>query len=229
MPVGYSQFCPVAMASEILCTRWTTLVIREMLCGSTRFNELRRGVPRMSPTLLSKRLGELEAAGIVTSGKDESGYPSYRLTRAGEDLRPLIIGIGTWGQRWVESDLSLDNLDPELLIWDMHRCMDVDPLPKRRVCLQFVFSDLPRAKQDYWLLVDPESGVEACYIDPGFDVDLFSESSLRVMTAIWMGMDSVSGAISRSQLQLTGDRDIATNMQAWLGLSPFSTEPRMVS
>ena len=125
---GYSQFCPVAMASEILCSRWTTLIIREMLCGTTRFNDLRRGVPRMSPALLSKRLKELQTAGIIIASPNDSGIVEYRLSPAGEDLREVIMGLGFWGQRWVESDVSLKNLDPSLLMWDMRRHLIPDPL-----------------------------------------------------------------------------------------------------
>lgn len=225
---SYGQFCPISMASEILCARWTPLLIREFLCGSTRFNDLRRGVPRMSPSLLSKRLGELETVGVIQSFKNKQGTQEYRLTKAGEDLRPLIMGIGTWGQRWVETEVSLNNLDPELLIWDMHRCLNIAPLPARRVCLQFVFSNLPKARQNYWLLADPQSGVEACYADPGYDVDLFSESTLRTMTAIWMGLDTVERAIDEGRLELIGEREVITCMQEWLGLSPFAHEKRMV-
>ena len=225
---GYGQFCPIAMASEVLCTRWTPLLLRELLCGSTRFNDLRRGVPRMSPSLLSKRFGELEAAGVVATAVGDKGVKEYRLTQAGEELRPLVMGIGAWGQRWVESGISLNNLDPELLIWDMHRGLDVDPLPERRVCIQFVFGDLPVTRQNYWLLVDPQTGVEACYSDPGHEVDMYAESSLRTMTAIWMGLDTVERAIRDGRLNLTGAREIAARMQDWLGLSTFAQQERMV-
>ncbi len=104
---GYGQFCPVAMASEILCSRWTVPVLREMLCGSTRFNELRKGVPRMSPALLSQRLRELEAAGIVSRGTGPAGGTEYRLTRAGEELREVVETMGFWGQRWIDAEISL--------------------------------------------------------------------------------------------------------------------------
>lgn len=224
---SYGQFCPIAMASEVLCARWTPLLLRELLCGSTRFNDLRRGVPRMSPSLLSKRLGELEVAGVIHAVKGAKGVKEYCLTQAGEELRPLVMGIGAWGQRWVESEISLSNLDPELLIWDMHRGLNIDPLPKHRVCLQFVFGDLPATRQNYWLLVDPQSGVEVCYADPGYDVDLYSESSLRTMTAIWMGLDTVEKAVNDGRLDLTGPREIAARMQEWLGLSPFAQQKRM--
>jgi DNA-binding HxlR family transcriptional regulator len=126
---GYGQFCPVSMASEVLCSRWTTLVVREFLCGSTRFNELRRGLPKMSPALLSKRLKELEQSGVITVTRGANGASEYLLTAAGEELRPLIIGLGTWAQRWMESRLSLKNLDPSLLMWDMRRSLDTERLP----------------------------------------------------------------------------------------------------
>ena len=225
---GYVQFCPISMASEILCARWTPLLLRELLCGSIRFNDLRRGLPRMSPSLLSKRLGELETAGVITSVTRNKNIKEYRLTQAGEELRPLVMGIGAWGQRWVESELSLSNLDPELLIWDMHRSLNIDPLPDQRICLQFVFSNLPKTRQNYWLLIDPQSGVEACYSDPGYEVDLYADCHLRTMTAIWMGLDTVEKAVKEDRLELTGTRAIAARMQEWLGLSPFAQEERMV-
>src|SRR5438128_922949 len=110
------------MAAEIICSRWTALVLRELLSGSIRFNDLRRGVPRMSPTLLSKRLKELEEAGVIAMhATGKAGAPEYRLTQAGEDLRGVIMSLGGWGQRWIESSLTLKNLDPSLLMWDMRR------------------------------------------------------------------------------------------------------------
>lgn len=127
----YGQFCPVAMAAEILCTRWTVVLLRELIAGSTRFNDLRRGLPRMSPALLSQRLKELEAAGIIhrlPSARD-SGAFDYRLTEAGKELEPLVEAFGLWGQRWVDSELSLQRLDVQLLMWDMRRNLDPRPLP----------------------------------------------------------------------------------------------------
>jgi DNA-binding HxlR family transcriptional regulator len=135
-PPSYGQFCPVAMAAEIICTRWSALIIRELLCGSTRFNDLRRGLPQISPSLLSRRLKELETAGVVVSAPVPGGH-QYRLTAAGEDLRHVVMSIGFWGQRWIESSLSLKNLDPALLMWDMRRNLDPRPLPERRCVINF--------------------------------------------------------------------------------------------
>jgi len=226
---SYRQFCPVAMAAEILCTRWTVVVLREMIAGSTRFNELRRGVPRMSPALLSQRLKELEAAGVVvrTRTPGDPGAFDYRLTESGRALGPLVEAFGVWGQRWVESAVSLQNLDVGLLMWDMRRGLDPTPMPRRRSVIQFLYPELPAARRAWWLIVDPTEGVDLCSIDPGFDVDLYAAVDLRTMTAIWMGHDTVRAAVAAGRLVLTGDRGLASAMQSWLGLSPFAKVERL--
>jgi DNA-binding HxlR family transcriptional regulator len=219
---SYGQFCPVAMAAEIICSRWTALVIRELLCGTTRFNDLRRGVPRMSPTLLSKRLKELEEAGVVIAvPTGQAGVVDYKLTEAGEELRPVVMSLGSWGQRWIESSLSLKNLDPSLLMWDMRRHLDPKPLPPRRCTINFLYPDVASAKRSWWLVID-SSMVDLCSANPGFDVDLYVQSSLRSMTAVWMGMSTVQKEMSAGQIELIGDKELAQSMQRWLGLSPFA-------
>lgn len=224
---GYGQFCPVSMASEVLCSRWTTLVVRELLCGSTHFNELRRGVPKMSPTLLSKRLKELEKAGVITVARAPGGVTEYRLSQSGEELRPLIMGLGIWAQRWMESRLSLKNLDPSLLMWDMQRNMDVSHLPPRRCTIQFLYPELSGGQKKWWLVIE-NGKIDLCNFDPGFDLDLLVRSSLRAMTAIWMGLTTVRDEASNGELDVEGDPAIARNVQAWLGLSKFAPVQRMV-
>src|SRR3954469_9847897 len=211
---SYRQFCPVAMAAEVLCRRWTIVLLRELVAGSTRFNDLRRGVPRMSPALLSQRLKELEQAGIVAR---EEGGSDYRLTEAGRELRPIVEAFGIWGQRWVESDLSLQHLDAELLMWDMRRNLDPTPVPPRRSVIQFRYPELADARRRWWLLIDPGREVDLCSVDPGFDVDLFVSADLRAMTAIWMGHETVQGAVDRGEVLLAGDPRLASQMQHWLG------------
>jgi DNA-binding HxlR family transcriptional regulator len=229
---GYGQFCPVAMASEVLGSRWTLLVLRELLCGSVRFNELRRGVPRMSPALLSKRLRELEELGVVERDVDpDRGSPVYRLTESGEDLRPVIMSMGRWGQRWLESQLSLKNLDPSLLMWDMRRNLNPRPLPAHRVTIQFLYPEVEKNQQTWWLIVDKGAGsgdVDLCKIDPGHEVDLYVESDLRTMTAVWMGITRVDDAVRSGKLRLNGPRPLRDSMQAWLGLSVFAAETKRV-
>lgn len=231
MTIGsYKQFCPVAMAAEILCTRWTVVLLRELIAGSTRFNELRRGVPRMSPALLSQRLKELEVAGIVTrKSGSERGIIQYQLTAAGRELGPIVEAFGVWGQRRIESHLSLQHLDVQLLMWDMRRNLNTTPLPKKRSVVQFSYPELAATQRSWWLIVDPNESVDLCSIDPGFDVDLYVSVDLRTMTAIWMGLDTVRVAIANRRMLLTGNRQLATAMQSWLGLSPFAKERKLAS
>ena len=226
---GYGQFCPVAMAAEILCTRWTVLILRELCAGSTRFNELRKGVPRMSPTLLSKRLKELETAGVIARAPaDEPGVYEYRLTRAGQDLKEIVMSMGVWGQRWIEAKTSLKNLDPSLLMWDMRRNLDPTPIPPRRSVIQFLYPELSPGKREWWLIVDGGE-TDLCSVDPGFDVDLFVETDLRTMTAIWMGLTTVREEMRRGRLHLSGDSRLRSSIQIWLGLSPFASERKLVA
>lgn len=229
---GYGQFCPVAMATEVLGTRWTILVLRELICGSTRFNELRRGVPRMSPALLSKRLTELEAHGLISRSRGaDSGAPVYRLTQAGEELRPVIMSLGSWGQRWLESQLSLRNLDPSLLMWDMRRNLKPDALPERRITIQFLYPKLERGQRKWWLVVDKTAAhgpVDLCMLDPGHEIDVHVVTDLRTMTAVWMGITSVREAVDSGQLRLSGAPELTGRIDEWLGLSAFAGEEKRV-
>ena len=228
---SYKQFCPVAMAAELLCTRWTIVLLRELLAGSTRFNELRRGVPRMSPALLSQRLKDLEAAGVVSRNVQvgDAGAGEYRLTEAGLELRPIIEGFGVWGQRRIDAEVSLQHLDVQLLMWDMRRGLNVEPMPRQRSVIQFVYPELPASQRSWWLVVEPTGEVDLCSVDPGFDVDLYVSIDLRTMTAIWMGHDTVRAATANQRMLLTGDRTLARDMQTWLGLSPFATQLKLAS
>jgi DNA-binding HxlR family transcriptional regulator len=215
------------MAAEILCTRWTMVLLRELIAGSTRFNDLRRGVPKMSPTLLSQRLKDLESAGIVERKpvRGEEGVLEYRLTPAGRDLRPVVEAFGFWGQKWVESQPSLNNLDPSLLMWDMRRNLNPSPLPERRTVVQFNYPELAASKRDWWMVIEAQGDVDLCWSDPGFDVDLYVTTDLRTMTAIWMGLTTV--AKERGKILLEGDKEIAGTMHSWLGLSPFAGEDKL--
>jgi DNA-binding HxlR family transcriptional regulator len=224
---GYSQFCPVAMAAEILCNRWTMVVLRELVVGSTRFNELRKGVPRMSPALLSKRQKELEEAGVIEHVPSvEPGVFEYRLTEAGRDLRSVVEAVGIWGQRWVQTEPSLRNLDPSLLMWDMRRNLDPTPMPNRRCVIQFLYPELTVAKRNWWLIVSPGEKVDLCSVDPGSDVDLYVVTDLRTMTAIWMGLFSLSDEVRAGSVKVTGDAGLVRSMTQWLGLSPFAAEKK---
>ena len=216
------------MAAEIICSRWTALVLRELLAGSTRFNDLRRGVPRMSPSLLSKRLKELEEAHvIVATPSGQAGVVEYRLTEAGEELRGVIETLGFWGQRWIESSLSLQHLDPALLMWDMRRNLKPAPLPPRRCTINFIYPELAADSRSWWLVVDGNK-IDLCLTDPGYDVDLYVRSPLRTMTAVWMGLSSLAREVEAGTIELVGDKTIARSVHQWLGLSPFAKTQRAV-
>ena len=231
MTGSYNQFCPVAMAAEILGTRWTLLLLRELVAGSTRFNELRRGVPRMSPALLSKRLKDLEAAGIVTRrrlGADPELF-EYRLTDAGNELGLVIEAVGAWGHRWIETEASLKNLDPTLLMWDMRRNIGPFPTSPRRNTIQVIFTDLKDQQRNWWLIVEPGQEADLCSVNPGFDVDLYLSTDLRTMTEIWMGYTTIDRAKEQGRLLLTGNRQLEADLGTWLRLSPFAKVEKMVA
>ncbi|MDO8289338.1 MAG: helix-turn-helix domain-containing protein [Parvibaculum sp.] len=227
----YLQFCPVSMAAEILCSRWTILLLRELIAGSTRFNDLRRGLPRMSPALLSKRLREMEVAGLVqrVAIGSKSDIQEYQLTAAGRDLKGLVETFGSWGQKWVESDATLRNLDVNLLMWDMRRNIRTDPMPRKRTNILFTYAELPPAQRKWWLLVEPGEDVDLCLIDPGFDVDLYVNIDLETMTRIWLGYEKVSMAKKQGRLHITGNHVIERAIEQWLGLSPFAKVQKIVA
>jgi DNA-binding HxlR family transcriptional regulator len=217
------------MAAEIICSRWTALVLREMLCGTTRFNDLRRGVPLMSPTLLSKRLKELIDAGVImTTRTGPHGVLEYKLTEAGEDLRAVIMSLGIWGQRWIESSLSLKNLDPSLLMWDMRRNLAAASFPDRKCTVKFTYPELSAGRKSWWIVIE-NGAVDLCSVDPGYEVDLYVSASLRNMTAVWMGISTLKAEIEAGNIMLTGDKALAHSIHNWLGLSPFATEKSRIA
>jgi DNA-binding HxlR family transcriptional regulator len=197
----------------------------------TRFNDLRRGVPRMSPALLSKRLKELVDAGIVhrVASEIEPGVSEYHLTRSGRDLKPVIIAMGTWGQRWIVASEALEKLDVSYFMWGMRQFVNTEALPKRRCTILFQYPEQTEGLRKWWLIVTPSAETDVCVVDPGFDVDLYVTSDLRSMTAIWLGLTTVREATKAKKMSLTGDRHLAANMQTWLGLSPFAVEKKLAT
>lgn len=221
---SYRQFCPVAMSAEVLCNRWTLLVVRELMMGSSHFNDLRRGVPRMSSALLSKRLKELEAAGIVARAppRHAADAHEYHLTPAGLELRPIVEALGVWGQRWVTTEATLRHLDASLLMWDMRRNLRPEPAPEARTTIEFIFSDRKPPERNYWLVVERGREADLCLLDPGFDVDLYVSTDLRTLTEVWLGYADWAQAMDSGALRLTGTREHAAQLRAWLPGSPFA-------
>ncbi|MGZ4604151.1 MAG: winged helix-turn-helix transcriptional regulator [Kineosporiaceae bacterium] len=223
MGAPYHQFCPVAKAMELLDERWTLLVVRELLLGGRRFNDLRRGVPRMSPTLLSKRLHELVAAGLVerrSAGKEVT----YRLSPAGEELRPVVEALGAWGIRWM-GHLGDQDLDPKLLLWDMHRNVDHALVPAPRAVVYFRFPDVAPRTRHWWLVITPQDA-DVCDEDPGHDVDVSVEAPLRCMVQIWLGDLTWANALRSGDVRLVGPTQLCRALPGWFTLSPFAAVPR---
>ena len=220
----YGQFCPVSKAVELLGERWTLLVVRELLMGSRHFNELRRGVPRMSPALLSKRLRTLRRAGLVER-RDEARGVTYVLTNAGAELRPVVEALGCWGARWVP-ELGDEDLDPHLLLWDMHRNIDLDAVPDERTVLQFRFPEVPRPGAWWWLIIDNHS-VDVCDVDPGHPVTVTVTTPLRTLVDLWRGEVSWAQA-THLDLRVEGPEWARRALPGWLRLSTFAAVPRPV-
>ncbi|MCO5131273.1 MAG: helix-turn-helix transcriptional regulator [Xanthobacteraceae bacterium] len=224
---GYGQFCPIALAAEILAERWMPLIVRELLCGSVRFNDLHRGVPRMSSALLTQRLKQLEFVGIVERRRGGSGSFEYHLTTAGRELFPVIENMGLWAQRWLRHDLiDHANLDPNVLMWDIRRNVVGEALPRDgRYVVAFRLSGVPVSHRHYWLVFE-RGVVDLCYRDPGFEVDLFVEASLRRLTQIWLGHVGIEQAIRDGWLRLDGSRGDRHAFRAWFALSMFAPAGR---
>jgi DNA-binding HxlR family transcriptional regulator len=217
---GYGQFCPVAKAMEILDERWTMLIVRELLNGSSRFNELRRGVPRMSPTLLSRRLQQLERLGLVDRVSD-GGVISYRPTERCLELRGIVEAIGVWGLRWI-GELGAEDLDPHLLFWDMRRTIPVERWPRGRTVLEVAFDDVEPDLRHWWLVVAGDD-VDVCDADPGYPVNVTLRTGLRTMTRIWRGDLPWDRALRTEQARIEGPREITGRVPDWLGLSRLAS------
>jgi DNA-binding HxlR family transcriptional regulator len=227
---GHGQFCPVAVACEVFAHRWTPLILRELFAGSTHFNQIRRGLPLISKSLLAQRLRALEAAGVLTCVNPiDRSAPEYRLTPAGAEFKPVIESLGAWGQRWTIR-FDPQNLDAELLMWNVRRRLAIDRLPAERTVIRFDFSGLPpkyRRARVFWLITE-RAEVDLCLKDPGAEVDLYVSADLGSFARIWLGDISFSKAVRAGSIQLTGRRDLVRNFPSWLLLSHFAEVSRPI-
>jgi DNA-binding HxlR family transcriptional regulator len=219
----YGQFCPIAKACEVLSERWTILVLRELGAGSESFNDLRRGLPLISPSLLSSRLKSLEHAKVVARTKSEKGV-RYTLTEAGRELKPIILQMGVWGHRWARSKLTPDDLDPSLLMWDIHRTMNAAYFDEGRTVIHFEFSDFDARFRRWWLICE-DRDVDVCMKDPGHEIDLAITTDVRTLTGIWMGDIELGQALRDYRMRLDGDADLRRDISTWLGRNYFADVP----
>lgn len=219
--IDYMQFCTVARGAEVLGELWTPLVVRELLCGSHRFNDIHRGVPRMSATLLTQRLRKLEAIGVLERRRVERGW-QYHLTPAGEELRPIVVAIGHWGARWIGSRLRPEQLDAGFLMWDIRRFARLESFPADcRTVVHFHFRDVPAAERLWWLVVE-RGTADLCRDDPGHEVDVVVESTVRALTEIWTGDTDPAKELRAGSLAVQGAGRQGERLWRWLGRSMFA-------
>ena len=214
---GYGQFCPLAKATELIGEKWTLLILRELLLGTTRFNDFQRALSRMSPTLLAKRLRHLEECGIIIRKKlsGRKGY-EYRLTSAGKELAPLLEVLAVWGMRWARGQLTNDELDVEFLMQEQQRRLQTEHLPDGETVICLTFDELTK-HQTWWLVVDGEV-VDLCTEDPGKDVDLYINSSVRTIVEVWEGDLEIRTALRNGSIKAHGLRHLIRTMPNWFGV-----------
>lgn len=219
---SYGQFCPVAKAAEVFCERWTALIIRDLAAGATRFAELQRGVPLMSPTLLSHRLRQLEAERIIERRRGPRGGGfTYHLTSAGREFVPMVEALGTWGQRWARRSLTKGEIDLGLLIWALERSVKGDALGPGRKVVRIELSDQTVSRR-YWWFLHEAGGTQLCLEDPGFDVDMYLRASLPDMIRIVRGDLTLRAALEQERLDVAGAARPRSRLAGWLNLSPLA-------
>ena len=226
MPISkFALFCPMVRACDLLGPRWTLLILTEMATGSTHFNDIRRGVPGISPGLLSKRLRQLEENGLIERLVDgASSAIEYVPTAAARELDPIMEALGRWSYRNTDADDQLCNIDPRYLMWNMRRKIKVGALPQRRVVLKFAYPDHDRDPRNFWIIVRPGKPVDVCFVDPGHDVDLFVTADLRAMASVYFGRSRLVDELRRGRIDLVGSVTLERSIGNWLGLSSFADE-----
>lgn len=224
---GYGQFCPIAVACEVFAQRWTPLILRELFSGSRGFNDIHRGLPLISRTLLADRLRQLEDAGVIESAPSASGNRQYGLTAAGTEFKSVIEGLGAWGQRWTVR-VQRNNLDAGLLMWNVRRRIALDRVPHRRVVIHMKFTNAPRRGKygpDFWLVVE-KPRVELCVDDPGLDVDLDVEADLASFAHAWLGDVAFPDLVRAGRVKVRGPAAYVKAFPSWLLFSHFAKVPR---
>jgi DNA-binding HxlR family transcriptional regulator len=219
--IEYSQFCPVSKTAEVLGEKWTLLIVRELVLGATRFSQIQRAIPRISPTVLNKRLAELQAHGVIVRKRipEQRGF-EYQLTESGRELFPLILQMAQWGMRWARSNMSDDELDVEMLMADIQRRIDPSKLPGGRTMLKFNYTDLDNFAE-WWVKISGDH-VELCLDDPGYEVNVYFTATLRTMTEVWMGDLSLRKAQADGRLKIVGPSTLFRNINSWFPLHLYA-------
>lgn len=213
---SYGEYCPVAMGAEVLGDRWTPLVLRELICGSERFNEIHNGVPRMSRTLLTQRLKQLERIGVI----ERRPGPTYHLTDAGRDLESVVMGLGEWANVWLVGDPAKEHVDGAHVMWRVRQRIVEDAIPATRTVVHFELRGAVRGRH-IWLILDP-TGSSLCQRDEGFDVDVDVTADIHEFMRIWAGRTTWRDAQAAGTLTIEGRRELVRAFPTWFALSPFA-------
>jgi len=219
---SYGQFCPIAKAAELFCERWTVLILRNLVVGATRFSQLRRGLPLASPTVISRRLKQLEAEGVIERRRSGSGRRwTYHLTSAGAEFAPILEGLGVWGQRWARREFAKHEIDLGLLLWGLELSVNPDAFGPRRCVVKLTFTDQPKRKQHFWC-INQGGRAELCLKEPGFEVDLYLEASLPDMIYVYRGDLPLVRALAQGRLEVHGATWAQRALSRWLAPSPLT-------
>ncbi|MBT8460639.1 MAG: helix-turn-helix transcriptional regulator [Boseongicola sp.] len=221
---SYRQFCPVVKAAELFCERWNALIIRDLAAGPRRFSELQRGVPLMSPSLLSSRLKWLVAEGVVARHDMGEKRLGYILTEAGREFVPLVESLGMWGQRWTRRELKEHEIDLGLLVWSLESSSDPNAFGTKRCLIRLELTDQTEAKRWWWFL-NQKGRCELCVDDPGGNVNLYLACTLPDAIYIIRGDMSPGTAIDKGRLELLGDGWATRAFAKWLNLGPLTQIP----
>ena len=219
--MDYGQFCPISKAVEMLGDKWTLLIVRELLMGGRRYNELQRGLSQISPTVLSKRLDSLSRYGLVLKKKipNQKGY-EYFPTKSCSELLPIIKSLGDWGLRWAQSNLTEKDYDVELLMLYLQRSINPENLVGDETVIRFKFTDI-KEYPDWWMVVQ-DNKVDLCTNDPGKEVDVYFTTTVKTMVNVWMGWSTYRKAIAQDELKLVGPKTLINNVSAWMEDSVYA-------
>lgn len=222
----YGLFCPISLACEVLEPRWTIQILTELWQGTTRFNDIRRGLGNISSALLAKRLKEMEALGLVERVEDKvKGSVSYFRTEKAIRLEPVMDALAAWAQCNIEAEVALGGGDVSTLMWSVRRMIDLAQLPRRRAVICFHFrDDPPPASPRFWIVIEPGADLpELCWRDPGREVDLYVETGVQVLAAIIEGRSSFEREKERGSVFLSGDIGLGRSMGRWLRRSTYAS------
>lgn len=211
----YAQYCPIARASEVLGERWSIIILRNILVGCQTFNEIAEGAPGLSRGLLSKRLRELERAGLIDIRPKPDGRGStYEPTQAGRELSEVMLALQNWGRKWAE--LRPEHAHPGVVLWVwVTYWLDHERLPDRRVVVRFEYPTLPASARRSWLLIERRDA-EYCLKYPGGEEELIVVVNDPVVFARWhVGEIAWDDAVRSGAIEVKGSAALARALPTW--------------